>query len=628
MKNYRNPISVGFAFRKQIFSSSCKWVFAFCMLLLAEGNLLLAQNPGGVTGATLWAKADKGITTSGTTVTAWADQAGTNTFSITGTPVLETGKTNYNPDVLFNGSCYFVGNTGVSATEAFAVAKIQNPSGVGPSGTVLGRFFVGRNDYFFHTEANTFYCSNNNTYVYNTTIGNNVPASVMDVDFSESPASSQKIYLNGKTYTNSGGADPAAIAGFIPVLGARYSTATPEGLLNGSNIAEVILYGASTASSSKRLKIISYLAMKYGITLDQSVSTYLNSAGTTVYAIDATYKNQIIGIARDDASGLLQKQSHTQDDSLRLFVSSLAASNAANGGTISADKASIMIGHDRGKLQNVYGTPRPPSIYSRFGRVWKITNTNFSDTYSLEIKWDSTGTFNIADIRLLVASSPAAMASAAIIAPGVVTYSIGSIIVSGISSSVIPVNSTMYITIGSVSNQTPLPLKLQSFTGIFKNCTAALTWSATEEQSIDHFEVEQSSDGIAFTTIGTTATKRCDAYEFTSQAGDASKQYYRLKVVDRDSKYFYSNIILLAGTCDKRIISVSPNPVRSQLLINGLKAGEQVSIYSTSGQLMEIIKELSSRLYVNMGRFMPGLYQIVLRDAKGNLLRTEKVQKL
>ncbi len=84
---------------------------------------------------------------------------------------------------------------------------------------------------------------------------------------------------------------------------------------------------------------------------------YLLSSGTTVWDASAqpAYHNQVIGIVRDDASGLTQKQSHTQDDSLRVFVGSLSADNASNAGAITSNLSSIIIGNNGGKAQAEWG---------------------------------------------------------------------------------------------------------------------------------------------------------------------------------------------------------------------------------------------------------------------------------
>ncbi|TFF38510.1 T9SS type A sorting domain-containing protein [Mucilaginibacter psychrotolerans] len=72
-------------------------------------------------------------------------------------------------------------------------------------------------------------------------------------------------------------------------------------------IPEVIVYNR-VLSSLERLKVESYLAIKYGVTLSAPSATYLNSSGKIIWEGMAytNYYHNIAGIARDDSSGLVQ----------------------------------------------------------------------------------------------------------------------------------------------------------------------------------------------------------------------------------------------------------------------------------------------------------------------------------
>jgi len=75
-------------------------------------------------------------------------------------------------------------------------------------------------------------------------------------------------------------------------------------------IPEFIAYNTAL-NIEDRLKVASYLAMKYGITLSDPDATYLNSQGGIIWnGFDfKNYYHHIAGIGRDDASGLLQRKS-------------------------------------------------------------------------------------------------------------------------------------------------------------------------------------------------------------------------------------------------------------------------------------------------------------------------------
>jgi hypothetical protein len=92
-------------------------------------------------------------------------------------------------------------------------------------------------------------------------------------------------------------------------------------------------------------KIHSYLSIKYGLSMPGN--NYLNSAGDTVWNITANagYNNNIFGIARDDVSGLYQKQSQSVGSTLvTAYVGdTITALNSENTGEL-ADKQYLMIG--------------------------------------------------------------------------------------------------------------------------------------------------------------------------------------------------------------------------------------------------------------------------------------------
>lgn len=73
----------------------------------------------------------------------------------------------------------------------------------------------------------------------------------------------------------------------------------------------------------ERLKVASYLALKYGITLTEPGATYLNSRGESIWNGEEmpTYHHNIAGIGRDDASGWLQKLAGSSNSPQLLSVS-------------------------------------------------------------------------------------------------------------------------------------------------------------------------------------------------------------------------------------------------------------------------------------------------------------------
>jgi hypothetical protein len=100
-------------------------------------------------------------------------------------------------------------------------------------------------------------------------------------------------------------------------------------------IAECFVFFRILEKKEKQM-LQSYLAIKYGITLQYC--DYSDSKNNLLrsYTDNATTPYNVAGIGRDDANGLYQKQSFSNEDNLHLTVSAgkMAASNNKNSATL------------------------------------------------------------------------------------------------------------------------------------------------------------------------------------------------------------------------------------------------------------------------------------------------------
>lgn len=144
----------------------------------------------------------------------------------------------------------------------------------------------------------------------------------------------------------------------------------------------------------------------------------------------------------------------------------------------------------------------------------------------------------------------------------------------------------------SVSAGNTLPVNLTDFSVRRSNGVNILNWSTQQELNTRHFVVERSTDGVAYTGIGQVAangngnvTRR---YSYTDNHPVNGINYYRLRAVDNDNSYKFSDIrsIRNEGIAD---ITVYPNPVRERLIlsVNADKATSgQVVILDLSGKIV------------------------------------------
>ncbi|HEY9045549.1 MAG TPA: hypothetical protein VIN08_06615 [Ohtaekwangia sp.] len=105
-----------------------------------------------------------------------------------------------------------------------------------------------------------------------------------------------------------------------------------------------------------------------------------------------------------------------------------------------------------------------------------------------------------------------------------------------------------FLWIGTLPSS-PLPVKLIYFTiSAINTANVSLTWATSMEKNFSHFELEHAGSDLAFASIATINGKGAESvkevYNFNDQLPFAGKNYYRLKSVDLDGSFEYSDVIL------------------------------------------------------------------------------------
>ncbi len=179
-------------------------------------------------------------------------------------------------------------------------------------------------------------------------------------------------------------------------------------------------------------------------------------------------------------------------------------------------------------------------------------------------------------------------------------------IVSG--GSIAEVNSIISGGLFHIDNPIPLPVDLLYFQAKIKDDLVYLTWATSSEISNQGFEVQRSFDGYKFENIGfvggagtTSATSK---YQFYANRS-LSRTFYRLKQVDYDGYFEYSNIISVEGSDIQRIIY--PNPTSGVLKLNGFKS---LTLYNSEGVLLMRMPNLSNNDVLDISHLPVGVYWI------------------
>lgn len=170
---------------------------------------------------------------------------------------------------------------------------------------------------------------------------------------------------------------------------------------------------------------------------------------------------------------------------------------------------------------------------------------------------------------------------------------------------------------GFIFQNCSLPVILNSFSGFYKNSSAILNWDINRSINFSHFEVEKSNDGINFPKAGSVNfVNGKNSYQFSDEnIARGSSQYYRLKMVDNDGRYTYSNIIKIqTGSLSSWLIS--PNPVRDFLTINGLAGSGEIRILDLTGKVLHKMNITSQSASMNVSFLTKGIYVIQYYDSE------------
>jgi Pregnancy-associated plasma protein-A/GEVED domain/Secretion system C-terminal sorting domain len=136
-----------------------------------------------------------------------------------------------------------------------------------------------------------------------------------------------------------------------------------------------------------------------------------------------------------------------------------------------------------------------------------------------------------------------------------------------------------------------LPVTFQYFNGIKKDNDAVLTWKTSFEENAKEFQVQKSTDGVAFSTIGTVpASDNMNGaiYSFTDNNITDAVNYYRISEVDKDLKSGLSQVIIIKSGADKDAkLKVINNPFIDQLdiVFNGVTAANTtINLFDITGR--------------------------------------------
>ncbi len=183
-----------------------------------------------------------------------------------------------------------------------------------------------------------------------------------------------------------------------------------------------------------------------------------------------------------------------------------------------------------------------------------------------------------------------------------------------------------------------LPVALSSFAAKrTDNKVVVLRWSTESEISNDHFEIEYSTDGTEFETIGSVkgmgTSFTSNSYQFIQKdAANAKTCYYRLKQIDFNGGYEYHKIIAVKSGVEAGNTYAYPNPTKGTMSVtitDETNTDYSISIMDQTGRIvMEKTGYKAANLIsekFDLNGFDSGLYFVTIKTSFGT--KIEKILK-
>lgn len=184
----------------------------------------------------------------------------------------------------------------------------------------------------------------------------------------------------------------------------------------------------------------------------------------------------------------------------------------------------------------------------------------------------------------------------------------------------------------------PLPVVLTGLKGAYSNGVSKLTWGTEQESNSSHFEIERSSDGSNFTLLGKVAaagnSSKTITYNFNDVKVNAGTNYYRLRMVDKDGRFEYSNIVALNVNIKGFFVTgIYPSPFSDKVSVSISSenaATGTVRLMDNTGKVLarqntQIRKGITTISLDNLGSLAKGFYIIEVQS--GETVVTQKLMK-
>lgn len=166
----------------------------------------------------------------------------------------------------------------------------------------------------------------------------------------------------------------------------------------------------------------------------------------------------------------------------------------------------------------------------------------------------------------------------------------------------------------------PTPVLFTHFNAACSGNGTTINWNTATEKNNSHFEVQKSTNGSSWTTIGRVASASANSgsaksYRYTDKAGGAA--LYRIKQVDVDGAITYTDIVRTNCSSKAFFVSLYPVPAKDKLTLvigsdNALRT--TLHVVDNYGHVVMnvpvVVNKGTNNFTLNIGHLAQGQYYV------------------
>lgn len=184
--------------------------------------------------------------------------------------------------------------------------------------------------------------------------------------------------------------------------------------------------------------------------------------------------------------------------------------------------------------------------------MWNITSSG-SNSARVRLAYGShTGVSDVNETKVVIWDGTQWVNEGGVVVGTITSGTVTAEAVSGFSSKDFSIGST---------NVSPLPVELLSFSVKMEGKAALLQWATASEKNNDFFDIQRSVNGLDWKSLSTVKgagdSNQELSYSYTDKNPLYGVSYYRLRQVDFEGQFDYSNVVVLENFEDN---AVTPDP--------------------------------------------------------------------